>query len=161
MTDVEAMTVVDGMDDLLEVVEGFGLGEATSLDEVFEEFAAFDVFHDDEAEATRSKHREPSANFLHNTLRAKQEREAEEKKAKGNEQFSIRLPNVIQVHHIRMINQLHNDDLPLDTQQDLVGFGAGFGDGHSGGEDGLLGDDFDGGFLACYGVAGKADDSCE
>lgn len=36
MTNVEAMTIVDGVNDLLKVVQGFGFGETTALDEVVE-----------------------------------------------------------------------------------------------------------------------------
>jgi hypothetical protein len=49
MADVEPMAVVDGMDDLLEVMESFRLGKRASLDEVLKELASFDIFHDNEA----------------------------------------------------------------------------------------------------------------
>jgi hypothetical protein len=54
VADIEPMAVVDGMDDLLEVVESLCLGKGASLDKVLEEFAALDVFHDDEAVQTAS-----------------------------------------------------------------------------------------------------------
>lgn len=46
VADVEAMAVVDGMDDLLEVVERLLGRESAARDEVVEELAAGDVFHD-------------------------------------------------------------------------------------------------------------------
>lgn len=75
-------------------------------------------------------------------------------------QFPIGLPDVIKVHNVWMINQLHNDDLPLDPQQHLLALGSGFRDGHARGEDRLLRYDLDRCVLACFRVFGELDPAC-
>ena len=46
MADVESMAVVDGVDDLLEVVESLLRRESTSRNQVVEKFSSGNVFHD-------------------------------------------------------------------------------------------------------------------
>lgn len=46
MADVESMAVVDGVDDLLEVVESLLGRESTSRNQVVEKFSSGNVFHD-------------------------------------------------------------------------------------------------------------------
>lgn len=47
VSDVETMAVIDGVDNLLEVVDGLGNGETTAGNEVVEQFAALKVLHDE------------------------------------------------------------------------------------------------------------------
>lgn len=44
MTDVEAVTIVDTMNDLTKVVDGFSFFESPLFDEIVEEFTSFNVF---------------------------------------------------------------------------------------------------------------------
>jgi len=55
MADVEAMAVIDGVDDLLEVVESFLRRESTSRNQVVEKFSSGDVFHDQVAVSSSKK----------------------------------------------------------------------------------------------------------
>jgi len=36
-----------------------------------------------------------------------------ERKRVGYEQFSVRLPYIEEVHHVRVVDEFHDDDLPL------------------------------------------------
>ena len=47
MRDIEAMAVIHGRDDLLEVMERFVDGQTTARDQVFEQLPAFDVFYNE------------------------------------------------------------------------------------------------------------------
>jgi hypothetical protein len=53
VTNVEAVAVVDGMDDLLEIMEGFGYGQPSSLDEVVEQLATGHILHDEVPDVSR------------------------------------------------------------------------------------------------------------
>lgn len=48
MADVEAVAVVEAVDDLLEVPQGFGGWKATARDEVVEQLATFDILEHEE-----------------------------------------------------------------------------------------------------------------
>lgn len=87
--------------------------------------------------------------------------EEEREKRQGDVQLPIGLPYIVKVHDVRMVNQLHDDDLPLNPQQHLLALGSGFRDGHARGEDRLLGDDLDCCVLARLGVFGELDPTCK
>lgn len=59
MADVEAMAVVDGVDDLLEVMERFRDGQTSSLYEVVEKLAPRDVLHDQVSKEESGRNRLP------------------------------------------------------------------------------------------------------
>lgn len=86
--------------------------------------------------------------------------EEKREKGKGDVQLPISLPYIVEVHNVRMVDQLHDDDLPLNPQQHLLALGSGFRDGHARGEDRLLGDDLDCCVLARLGVFGELDPTC-
>lgn len=72
-------------------------------------------------------------------------------------QFSTGLPHIVEVQHVWMVDQLHDNDLSLDAQKDLVGSRAGFGHGHSRVQDKSLGYDLDCCVFACDRVFGNLD----
>lgn len=59
-----------------------------------------------------------------------------------------------------MIDQFHDDDLPLDTEKDFVCPSTSFGHRHPGGEDETFGDDLDRCVFACDGVFGDLYPAC-
>jgi hypothetical protein len=73
------------------------------------------------------------------------------------EQDILVLPDVVQAHDVRVVDELHDDDLALDARGVLVSFSVGLGDGHPGGHKGVFGEDLDGGVLARLGVFGDLD----
>ena len=75
-------------------------------------------------------------------------------------QLSTGLPDVIQVEHVWVIDELHDDDFPLDAEEDLVGPGACFGNGQTGRDNQPLGYDLDGGVFARDGVFGDLYPAC-
>ena len=104
VADVEAVTVVDARNDLLEVVARFVGVEALSPDEVVEEFAAFDIFHDEVPAGPGYK-----LGRFHGLS-----------SAVGNVQLGTGLPHVEQAEHIRMLDQLHDDNLALNPEEHLI-----------------------------------------
>jgi hypothetical protein len=72
-------------------------------------------------------------------------------------QFSAGLPYIVKVQDVGMINQLHDHNLSLDTQQDFIGSRTGLGHGHSRVEDETLGHDLDRCVFARDGVFGDLD----
>jgi len=57
MTNVEAMTVVDPVDDLLEVAKSLGRRKSSSRDEVVEQLSSLDVLQDQEPECRSDRRR--------------------------------------------------------------------------------------------------------
>lgn len=47
VANVEAMAVVDGVDDLLEIVQSFRYGQAAAFDEIVKQLAAGNILHDE------------------------------------------------------------------------------------------------------------------
>lgn len=60
-----------------------------------------------------------------------------------------------------MVNQLHDNNLSLDTQKHLVGSSTGFRHGHSRIENKTFGDDLDSSIFASDGVFGNLDATYE
>lgn len=120
MADVESVAVIDRVDDLLEVVHRLGFLQPATRDEVVEELAARNVLHDEVANEQRSVSRKSSAPRTYRGSRMQ-----------IDSQFAVRFPNVVQVHDVWVIDQLHDDNLALDSLQDLLGLCAGLRDGHA------------------------------
>lgn len=66
----------------------------------------------------------------------------------SHSQLSTRLPHIVQVKNIRMIDQLHDHNFPLNAQEHLVRSRTGLGHGHARVEDEPLGHDLDRGVLS-------------
>lgn len=78
----------------------------------------------------------------------------------GYIQIVRRLIDIVQTEDIRVINQLHKHDLALDPEHNLLLLFASVGYGHTAGDKGLLGDDFNGSVLVRLDMFGNLDASC-
>lgn len=103
VTNVEPMAVIDSRYDLLKVVQRFIGMQSTTLNEVVKQLASLDIFHD-----------KVSARASHQHLH-----EIERVQLGLSLQVIARLPHVHEPQHIRMLNQFHDHDLALDTEQHL------------------------------------------
>jgi hypothetical protein len=108
MTDVEPMAVVDPVDDLLEVPQRLGRGQTTARDEIVKQLPALDVLQDQEPARSCTDIRVSLLSSSRALLPYKDQR--------LDLQLLVRLPDIVQAHHVWVVDELHDDDLSLDTE---------------------------------------------
>ena len=100
MTDIEAVTIIDRMNDLLEVVKRFAFRQSAPLNQVIEEFTPWNVFHDQKSD--------------HEEISVMQSNEVEI--FASNLQFAAGFPDIVKVENVRMVDEFHDYNFPLYPQ---------------------------------------------
>jgi hypothetical protein len=72
--------------------------------------------------------------------------------SQGYSQLPRRLPHIVKIQHVWVVDQFHDHDFPLNAEQDLVRAGSGFRDRHPRIEYETFGNNLDGGILAGNGM---------
>ena len=70
--------------------------------------------------------------------------------------FGGRLPHIVEAHDVGVVDELHDDDLALDSVEDALRLFAETSEGHARVEEGGLGDDLHRGVLTSPGVSSQS-----